>query len=473
MQVSILNGTYSKGADFRTSYPVNMVPVPKQNGISAGYLRPAEGIEAFSEDYSEGSLINGITAWYDRLFMAVDSRLVERKKDGSFVSYLGLTAGVYPSTFAYSVDRLAIASGEKLHYFDGSTLTEVTDPDLGRVLDVVYIDGYFVTTDGEFIVVTELGNPLSVNPLKYGSSEIDPDPIQRLLSNRNELYVINRHTIEVFTNTGGSFFPFSRINGAHIQRGAVGQRAACVFMEAIAFVGNSRTEPPAVYIGENAQSIKISTREIDQILAKYTTEQLELIYVEARTVDGHKFLYIHLPDRTMVYDGAASAVMQEPVWFFLTSGVEEFSQYRARYFTWWDNQWICSDLKAGFSAPRLAKLTNTHGLQMGSPVRFEFGTQITWPETGGALIHQLELIALTGRVEFNTDPLIAASYTSDGLTWSQDKWIKVGKFGERMKRLVWWSQGPIRNWRAYRFTGTSDAHISVARLELGAEPLIP
>jgi len=469
MQVSVLNGVYSKGSDFRTSYPVNMVPVPKQNGISAGYLRPAEGMDQYIEALGTDGITRGVVTWLGRLFVVRGPLLLEIKEDGTQIPYFSMVDDGNPVTFAYSFDRLGIASGKKLYYLSGDVLTEVSDLDLGPVLDVVFLDGYFLTTDGDFIIATELGNPLAVNPLKYGSSEIDPDQIKRLLINRNELYAINRHTIEVFTNTGGSFFPFSRLNGAHIQRGAIGRWSACVFMEALAFVGSGRGEPPAVYIGENAQTIKISTREIDQILAGYTEAQLETIYVEPRTVDGHRFLYIHLPDRTMVYDGAASAVMQEPVWFFLTSGLEEFSQYRARYFAWWQNMWVCGDLQSR----NINKLTTSHGLQLGQPVRFEFGTQITWAETGGALIHMIELIALTGRVEMGADPQIAAAYTSDGMTWSQDRWIKVGKFGERMKRLVWWRQGPIRSWRAYKFHGTSDAHISVARLELGAEPLIP
>ena len=47
MQIPILNGIFTdSAADFRTSYPVNMVPVPKQTGISSGYLRPAEGAVA-------------------------------------------------------------------------------------------------------------------------------------------------------------------------------------------------------------------------------------------------------------------------------------------------------------------------------------------------------------------------------------------------------------------------------------------
>lgn len=45
VQISILNGIYAdSGPDLRTSYPVNMIPVPKQNGVSGGFLRPADGL---------------------------------------------------------------------------------------------------------------------------------------------------------------------------------------------------------------------------------------------------------------------------------------------------------------------------------------------------------------------------------------------------------------------------------------------
>ena len=45
VQIPILNGIYADtGPDLRTSYPVNMVPVPKGNGISNGFSRPADGI---------------------------------------------------------------------------------------------------------------------------------------------------------------------------------------------------------------------------------------------------------------------------------------------------------------------------------------------------------------------------------------------------------------------------------------------
>lgn len=480
MQIPILNGIYSSGADFRTSYPVNLIPVPKENGISRGYLRPAEGIVETAiilEDEFEKIFprpiptkpIRGSYYWNGSAFFVSGRNLYKQNSDGTYLVLTGLEDNDKPVSFAHSFDRLCIASGGNLYYLSGDGLAQVTDEDIGTVNHVVYVDGYFLVTDGEFIVATELNSPTSVNPFSYGSSEIDPDPIMQLLVNRNELHAINRYTIEVFANTGGTPFPFARIGGAHIQKGSIGQHTACVFMDAIAFLGSGHGEPPAVYIGENAQTLKISTREIDQILKGYTEEELAGAFVESRVTDGHKFLYIHLKDQTLVYDGAATLVLNEPVWFRLMSTKNDLGIYRARHFVWDGQDWICGDP----TSARVCKLVTNHGLHYDEAVRTEFGTMITWSETGGAIIHNLELIALTGNVEVGKDPLISASYTGDGETWSQDRPIKVGTTGNRMKRLVWFTQGMIYNWRAYRFRSTSDAHVSFARLEMNAEALIP
>ena len=96
---------------------------------------------------------------------------------------------------------------------------------------------------------------------------------------------------------------------------------------------------------------------------------------------------------------------------------------------------------------------------------------IVYNEGRGAIFHELELVALTGRVEFGKDPQISTSYSVDGETWGQDHSIKAGAAGDRLKRLVWLQQGHMRNWRLQRFRGDSQSHISMARLEARVEPL--
>ena len=74
MQVPILNGIFTdNAADFRTSYPVNMVPVPKNTGISSGYLRPAEG--AIQLGASSGTSRGGIN-WNDVCYRVMGTKLV-------------------------------------------------------------------------------------------------------------------------------------------------------------------------------------------------------------------------------------------------------------------------------------------------------------------------------------------------------------------------------------------------------------
>jgi hypothetical protein len=41
---------------------------------------------------------------------------------------------------------------------------------------MLWIDSFFMTTDGTYVIVTELSDPMQVKPLKYGSAEEDPDP---------------------------------------------------------------------------------------------------------------------------------------------------------------------------------------------------------------------------------------------------------------------------------------------------------
>ena len=104
-------------------------------------------------------------------------------------------------------------------------------------------------------------------------------------------------------------------------------------------------------------------------------------------------------------------------------------------------------------------------------MRWEFDTTIIYNEGRGALFNNLELVSLTGSVAFGEDPTINTSYSVDGQNWSQQKIIKAGRQGDRAKRLVWFQQGWMRNWRIQRFQGTSDAHLSFIRLEAALEPL--
>lgn len=465
VQIPTLSGSWSDDkADFRTSHPVNLVPVPKKQGISNGYLRPADGLVQVAT--GPGSDRGGIN-WLGVHYRVMGSSFVSVAEDGTVTTLGDVGDDGLPVSMDYGTDLLAIASNGNLFYWDGANLTQVTDPDLGTVNDVLWVDGYYMTTDGEFLVVTDLNNPFSVNPLKYGSSEADPDPIIGIHKLRNEVVALNRNTIEFFDNVGGSLFPFQRIEGAQLEKGCLGKDACCIYLEAVTFLGSGFNEAPGIYIGANGNAVKISTREIDTLLLEYTETQLASVFMEARNNKANQLLYVHLPDKTLVYDAEASQAVGEPAWHILTTGLEGYSRYPARGFVWVHDNWYAGDP----DSTRIARTDDSISSHYGSPVWWEFATGIVYNESSGAVFHEMELVALPGRVAFGQNPYIETSYSLDGVEWSTGRTISAGTQGQRQKRLAWFQQGMMRNWRAQRFRGTSDAFMSFARLEARLEPL--
>jgi len=182
---------------------------------------------------------------------------------------------------------------------------------------------------------------------------------------------------------------------------------------------------------------------------------------------SHQHLYVHLPDRTLVYDAAASGVLEEHVWFTLTTSVVGFSQYRARNFVWAYGKWLVGDPESS----TVGRCVQDSSYHWGQIVRWEFGTLVVYNEGRGAIFNELELVALTGSVSLATNPSISTSYSVDGIAWSQDRSIKVGTTGNSRKRLSWFQQGHMRNWRIQRFRGDSQSHLAFVRLEAQLEPL--
>ncbi len=468
MKIPILSGIYTKtNGDYRNSYPMNLIPVPKQTGVSDAYLRTADGIIRFDSSSLSGVDRGGIN-WDDVLYRVIGTRLVKIDSDG-VVTILGdVESDNTKCSFDYSFDRLAIQSAGKLYYWDGLELLVVSDLDLGNVKDMIFTDGYFMTTDGQFLIVTELSDPFIVNPLKYGSSESDPDPIKGMLKVRGEVLAFNRYTIETFQNVGGEGFPFTRVAGALIQKGAIGKDAKCKVAQTYAFMGGGRNEPCSVWLGGNSNAIKIASREIEQIIAKYSEVELSSTIVEAREYSAHQHIYIHLPNETLVYDLAASTALGAPVWFTLSSGVAGQAKYRACNLVFAYNKWIVGDKVDG----RIGYLSDSVSTQYNDIAGWQFDTAFLYNQAKAGIIHELELVALTGRAPVGQNPTISISHTKDGLTYSDEKFHSTGKIGDYSKRITWRRvTGLFRQVIGFRFRGANKAVISFSSLEATVEAL--
>lgn len=467
-QVPILSGIVTDAVgDFRTSYPRNMIPVPLAQGISEGYLRPADGLVQFATGLGND---RGGIRWNDQCYRVSGRRLVRVDSAGAVFDIGDVGEGDAVS-MDYSFDRLAIASGGHLYYLKAGVLTQVTDPDLGTVLDVMWEAGYFITTDGTSIITTDLNDPTSVNPLHYGSSEGDPDRVMALSKINREVFALNRFTIEAFENVGGTGFPFQRIDSATVSRGILGRKTFTRMGDTFFFLGGGRTshgvEPPSVWVMTPGSSQSVATREIDTLLRGYTEAQLAASFMESRVEKGHSAILLHLPDQCLVYDVGASKAAGQPVWYTLDSGLLELSRYRARGLVWCYDRWIAGDPDSS----AICTLDQTTMEHFGAVIGWEFGTSVIYAGGDEGIVAEMELVGLPGRVSFGKDPVIWTSHSHDGQTWSQEHAINCGKQGERQKRMMWRPKNKIRHYRMQKFRGTSDARVSFAALRMEIEPL--
>lgn len=462
MQIPLLSGCgASETADFRLSYPVNLEPVPLKQGISEGYLRSAPGAVQFAA--GPGTDRGGIN-WNDSLYRVMGTKLVQVGSGGA-VTVLGDVGGSGKVALDYGFDRLAINSGSSLYYWNGTTLAQVTDPDLGPVVDMLWMAGYFITTDGTSIVVTQLSDPTSVDPLKYGSAEADPDMVVALFKLREQLYAIGRYTIQPFDNTGGSGFPFTAIPTATVPVGAVGPRAKCAFYQTLAFTGSGRDEATSVYLLDGGNAVKIGTRAIDDELAKVTDQAS--ITMESRMSRDERRLFIHLPDKTLVYMANASRLAQVPVWYIAASGLAMDQQYRLQNAVSCYGKWICGDT----ASSNLGTLDEGLATQFGDAVGWRFESTLLYNASKGGIVHDLELVGLPGRGATSSEPGSFMSFTRDGETWSMERAAKVGRGGDRTKRITFTPHKRFRNYLGLRFRGNSGALAGWAALEATVEPL--
>lgn len=462
-QIPLLSGFYAnETADFVRSYPINYEPIAGETGLSNGYLKSPSGVEVFA---TGPGIDRGGIDWDSKCYRVMGNQLVKVKADGTVLVLGNVGTNGKPVSLDYSFDRLSIASNQNLFYYnDALGLVQVTDIDLGIVLDQIFVDGYFMTTDGESLVVTELSDPMSVDPLKYGSSETDPDPVLGLELVRGEVYACNRNTIDVFNNVGGNGFPFALNTGAVIPKGIVGTHAKTLFAGNFAFVGSGRGEALGVYQAGAGQAIKLSTREIDMMLA--AEAEPENIICEAVVMDDEQRLYIHLSDRTLVFSAAVTLKLDgKPVWHVRRGGAAMDADFRPRFFTNCYGQWLCGDK----SASNVGVLNADISTDFGDIVGRRFDTVFIYNEGKGGLIHSLELAGLPGRS--GGMPVVFMSYTKDGETWSEERAVSTGSLGQRRRRVQGRPHWRFSNYLGLRFRTADEARTGWARLEAKIEPL--
>jgi len=447
---------------------VNWMPVIPQtaNALSKIELFHVAGIKQFATCLPDN---RGAHVMAEVAFFVNGNTLQEIPANGVAISR-GTIEGAGQVSMADNGSKLVIVvPGGRSYVWDGLTLVEITDTDF-RVSDTVsFKDGFFIFTasDGSVFFNSALNDPLNYRALDFGTAEIDPDKIVASIVIHNELFIVGTETIELFQNIGGADFPFQRIGGANIQKGAHAKFSIVKLDETFVFAGGGFNEKTAIWqVTDSSRATKISTAAIDNEIQKFTKEEIENSRAFSYSDRGNEIAVFTfesevIPSRTFAYNGTTSKLSGIPSWFEFQSGVT-------------DNQWRVRSLIAAYGKLLVGDTDGRVG-ELDKETFTEYGNTIARSFTGSPLYNQsisiyISKLILTMESGVGTsgqglDPVVRMSFSDDGRTFTGERVRKIGKKGAFGQETHWRRLGRVPRFRVFKFVVTDPVKPIIIKLE--------
>jgi len=462
MQVNLIKGDkISSLTDYRDALPVNMYAVQREILGANGYMLCWPGLTEFgtSQGVARGGVFNDRVSEHFRVsgnqLVAVDTQGVETS--------LGPIPGSDQAAMPYSYNtQCIIANGTMFLYDKVSGLRQVTDPDLGKPIDGVWIDGYYFLTDGEYIYHTDITDESSIDPLKYATAEFMPDKSLAVGKTQDDkVIVFGRHSIEYFVDAATPQFAFRRLETRAQSIGLVATHAKAASEGTWYITGSRRNEALGVYMVGVGSSTKVSTREIDHLLEAYSDNDLTDMRMETLVDKGSVFILVHLPNETLCLNVTiAKAFGIGAAWLILKSRANNWP-YRAingvldpRL-----NKWVYGDKYED----RLGLLDASVFTQYNELSEWLMYTPFINLETFS--IDELSLETIPGDTVAN-DATVAVSITLDGLNYGTEWWNLYGAPLDYGKQFIIRRMGHVSNWVGFRFRGQTSSRMAFAGLKI-------
>lgn len=465
MKLPLIKGTrVDAEAESRDVLPENMVGFVQSVGSWSGYLRTTDGLKAFGT--AVGIDRGGI--WSDRFrqhYRVSGDKFVEVDEFGAVVE---LSATAIPGSnqvqFDNSFNSVAFTASGDFYRYDGAALTNIGRPSgSGSLIDMCWIDGYYIVTDGENLWNTLLADETTFGANQRAGSDFAPDEIVGVeKTTDNKLMVFNRYTTERFYNNAGPQFPFARIPNAAIPIGIVGTNAKANIGDGRFIVfGGGKEYSPGFYLLTNSYQ-NISTKEIDSIIDTYSDFELANIQIEFRDTRDQELVICHLPRNTLVYDITLSKALGAHIWYEWNSGDATWrgvnGVYDPRNVDDQASSWIYGDKQDA----TIGKLDESICTQYGEVVEWSCETPIV---KAGSTVKVAELVTAPGHSSVKDD-VVYVSTTKDGVLFGPEVLMYRGNQGDYQKRIILRRLGDYPRWFGMRVRGKSAGVFSITGIEI-------
>ena len=448
---------------------VNMFPISSESGSSknVGALRWTAGLEEFAP--TGGGPIRGCTEADGRSFWVSGDMFYEVLADGSSVALGLLLTATSRCTVSYNGTQIMVIDGTYGYIFTlaDNSFVQITSP--GFPSPAVYgtfQDNYFIAVKGGTaqFYISAIGDGLSWDVLDFVSVESSPDDLVCVVSDGTNLWCLGKTTVEVFTNTGAAAFPFERIPGAVIQSGCAAPFTAIIYDNALTWLGQDDRGGSIVWRANGYSAARISTQAIEKKIATSSNpiESYAYTYYE----QGHAFYVLQVKglNTTLCADAATGNLWHEKSYRNPSTGLDE--QHRATCHVFFNNMNLVGDREFGVVYRQSLYFSDDNGDEI---IRIRIFPHMQ-DEKNLLTFNCLELDVEAGRADQigqGSDPQLMMKYSDDGgFSWSNERWVSVGRTGQYRKRALFTRCGSARDrvwWVSFSdpaFSQLNDAYVN-------------
>jgi hypothetical protein len=200
--------------------------------------------------------------------------------------------------FASSKSQFVVVAGGNAYCYDGTTLSQITDPDLPKVSDAVYLSGrfYYNQQDSDVWWFSDLNDATSIDGLAFAEAESEPDANVGALTINDEVWFFGRTSIEPWYQTGDANAPLQAAQGRKFDRGCAAQRSIVRLDNTAFWVGDDRIVYRAATVPQ-----RVSIHGVEERLRRCAA--VSDCGAWKATIDGHPFYVLNIPGQTtFAYD---------------------------------------------------------------------------------------------------------------------------------------------------------------------------
>lgn len=333
---------------------------------------------------------------------------------------------------------LVIADGTDLYTYNtvSTAFAVVADPDLiANPATVTWLDQYFVVANGTEFQISEDGT--NWDALEVAVPESNPDGIVRVFADHGELSLFGDISIEPWTNSGATDFPFTPLKSSNAEWGCAARWSVVKYNDSVAFLGKSRMGQVSVCVMQGYVPKVISTPDIDQIINGYggVSDASAFSYL----LGGHPMLQINFPSAgySWLYDASSGH------WSSVKSA--DINRHRAEIGVQYLSRTVVSDYENG----RLYRLNADTYTDNGETIERDITSEnVAMPDLERFPAHRLRVDMETGvglATGQGSNPQVALKVSRDGgRSWGNIVFGSIGEIGEYRTIVEWRRLGMAR-----------------------------